>query len=75
MSTLTIRIAENKEARLRNLAKAKGGSINRLFDELTTLALAEFDSETRFRIMAARGSKRTGTALLNKLDRAFAGKQ
>jgi hypothetical protein len=75
MSTVTIRIAENKQARLRNLAKAKGVSINRLFDELTTLALAEFDSETRFQIMAARGSKRTGTALLNKLDRAFSGKQ
>ena len=75
MSTLTIRMAGNKHARLRNLAKARGVSIDRLFDELATLALAEFDSETRFRIMAARGSKRTGIALLNKLDRAFAGKR
>jgi hypothetical protein len=64
MSTLTIRMAENKHARLRNVANARGVSINRLFDELATLALAEFDSETRFRIMAARGSKRTGIALL-----------
>jgi hypothetical protein len=75
MSTLTIRIAENKHARLRRLAKARGVSINRLFDELATLALAEFDSETRFRIMAARGRKRTGMALLKKLDGAFAGKR
>ena len=75
MSTLTIRMAENKHARLRNLAKARGVSMDRLFDELATLALAEFDSETRFRIMAARGSKRAGIALLNKLDRAFAGKR
>jgi hypothetical protein len=75
MSTLTIRMAENKHARLRHLAKARGVSINRLFDELATLALAEFDSETRFRTMAARGSKRTGIALLNKLGRAFAGKR
>lgn len=72
MSTLTIRIPENKHARLRNLAKAKGISINRLMDELATVALAEYDSETRFRAMAARGSKQTGLALLGKLDRAFA---
>ena len=71
MSTLTIRIPEGKHARLRSLAKAKGISINRLIDELATVALAEYDSETRFRAMAARGSKRTGLALLAKLDRAF----
>jgi hypothetical protein len=72
MSTLTIRIPEGKHERLRTLAKAKGISINRLIDELATVALAEYDSETRFRAMAARGSKRTGLALLAKLDRAFA---
>jgi hypothetical protein len=49
--------------------------MNRLIDELTTAALAEYDAETRFRAMAALGSKRTGLALLAKLDRAFAGKR
>jgi hypothetical protein len=72
MSTLTIRIPESKHARLRTLAKARGISINRLIDELATVALAEHDSEIRFRAMGARGSKRTGLALLGKLDRAFA---
>jgi len=72
MSTLTIRIPEGKHERLRTLAKARGISINRLIDELATVALAEYDSETRFRAMAARGSKRTGLPLLAKLDRAFA---
>jgi predicted DNA-binding ribbon-helix-helix protein len=72
MSTLTIRIPESKHARLRTLAKARGLSINRLIDELATVALAEHDGEVRFRAMAARGSKRTGLALLAKLDRAFA---
>ena len=71
MSTLTIRIPEGKHARLRTLAKARGVSLNRLIDELATVALAEYDSETRFRAMAARGSKRTGQSLLDKLDRAF----
>jgi hypothetical protein len=75
MRTLTIRIPEGKRDRLRTLAKARGISINRLIDELATVALAEHDSETRFRAMAARGSKRTGLALLAKLDRAFAESQ
>jgi hypothetical protein len=75
MITLTIRIPEGKHERLRTLAKAKGISINRLMDELATVALAEYDSETRFRAMAARGSKRTGLALLAKLDRVFAENQ
>jgi hypothetical protein len=74
MSTLTIRIPEGKHERLRRLAKAKGISINRLIDELATVALAEYDTETRFRAMATRGSKRAGLALLDKLDRAFARK-
>ena len=55
MSTLTIRIPEDKHARLRNLAKAKGVSINRMMDELATVALAAYDSEIRFKAMAARG--------------------
>ena len=72
MSTLTIRIPESKHTRLRNLAKARGVSMNHLIDELATVALAEYDAEIRFRAMAARGSKRSGLALLAKLDHAFA---
>jgi len=75
MSTLTIRIPAGKHSRLRNLAKARGVSMNHLMDELATVALAEYDTETRFRAMAARGSKRAGLALLAKLDRAFAAKR
>lgn len=72
MSTLTIRIPEAKHARLRELARARGISINRLIDELATVALTQHDSETRFQARAARGSKRQGLVLLDKLDRAFA---
>jgi len=72
MSTLTIRIPEGKHARLRSLARARGISINKLIDELATVALAQHDSEARFRALAARGSKTKGLALLAKLDRKFA---
>jgi hypothetical protein len=72
MSTLTIRIPQTKHARLRNLAQARGVSLNKLIDELATVALAQHDAEARFRAMAAKGSVKTGLALLAKLDRAFA---
>ena len=72
MSILTIRLPEGKHERLRNLAKARGISVNRLMDELATVALAEYDSETRFRALAARGSRENGLELLDRLDRAEA---
>jgi hypothetical protein len=39
-------------------------------EELATIALAEFDAETRFRARAARGSAAEGLRLLDKLDAA-----
>ena len=71
MSTLTIRMPEGKHSRLRTLAKARGISINKLIDELATVALSQHDAEMRFRA-ASRGSRKTGLALLDRLDRAFA---
>ena len=56
----------------RELAKRRRISINKLFEELSTAGLAEFDAETRFRSMAARGSAAKGLKLLDKLDKAFA---
>jgi hypothetical protein len=71
MSTVTIRIPETKHARLRTLAQARGVSLNKLIDELATVALAQHDAEVRFRTLAAKGSTRVGLALLRKLDKAF----
>jgi len=74
MSTLTIRMPESRHARLRTMAKVRGVSVNKLIDELATVALAQHDAEVRFHALAARGSKRRGLALVEKLDRAFARK-
>ena len=75
MSTLTIRLPEDKHARLRELAKHRDMSVNKFIEELATISLAEFDSENRFRTMAARGSVKKGLAVLDKLDAAFPRKQ
>jgi hypothetical protein len=69
MSMLTIRLPELKHARLRRLAQSRRISMNKLIDELATVALAQHDAELRFRALAARGSAARGLALLDKLER------
>lgn len=44
-------------------------SLNKLMEELSTMALAEFDAYTRFKVRAMKGSRREGLRLLDKLDR------
>jgi len=39
-----------------------------LFEEFSTVALTEFDAETRFRARAERGERKRGLELLDKLD-------
>ncbi len=69
MSTLTIRIPEAKHSRLRRLAEGRGLSMNKLIDELATVALAQHDAELRFHALAGKGSAKRGLELLDKLDR------
>jgi predicted transcriptional regulator len=68
MATLTIRIPDDKHSRLKQLAEARGISVNKLIEELSTIALTEFDTQNRFQVMAARGNIQVGLALLDKLD-------
>lgn len=70
MATMTIRLPDSKHDRLRRLAESHGVSLNKLVDEWASMALAQFDAETRFQVRAARGSARRGSALLDKLDQA-----
>jgi len=71
MATMTIRIPDDKHSRLKALARYRHVSVNKLVEELSTQALAEFDSEVRFRALAARGDVTKGLELLDKLDRHF----
>ena len=69
MSTLTIRLPDNQHERLKTLASERGVSLNKLFEEFSTKALAEFDTENRFRIRAAHGSSKRGLEILDLLDK------
>jgi len=71
MSIVTLRMEEAKHARLRQLAASQGISMNKLMDELATIALAQYDAETRFRARAEAGSAAKGLRLLTKLNRSF----
>ena len=70
MKTMTIRLPDDKHDRLKSLASRRGVSLNKLFEEFSTVALTEFDAENRFRLRAGRGDRKRGLALLDKLDKA-----
>lgn len=74
MSVITLRLPDDKHERLRRLAEERGVSVNRLLDEMATLALAQHDVETAFRAAAARGSRKRGLVVLDKLDKHYAGR-
>ena len=57
MATLTIRIPDDKNLRLKELARSRGLSLNKLIEELS-----------RFKALAATGNPERGLELLAKLD-------
>ena len=71
MTTLTLRLPDDKHARLKALAAYKNISLNKLLEEISTRALAEFDTEVRFRTLAASGDTQKGLDILDKLDKHF----
>lgn len=66
MTAMTFRLPDNKHARLKAMANARGVSVNKILDEAVTLMLAEYDAETRFQLRAKRGDANKGLALLEK---------
>ena len=50
MSAITLRLPDDKHQRLKVLSEQRGIIINPILNEMTTLLLADFDAETRFRV-------------------------
>lgn len=73
MATLTIRIPDAHRDRLAAMAAQRGLSLNKLMEEISVRALAEHDTEMRFRLRAARGDTARGLELLDELDRKHSG--
>lgn len=66
MSVITLRMNDDKATRLKSMAQAQGVSVNRLMDELASVALAEHDAKTRFMLRAKQGDTKRGIELLDK---------
>lgn len=71
MAAINIRLSDEKHERLKQLAKSKNISVNKLMEELATIALTEFDVETRFKLLANRGSVERGLELIRKAQQHF----
>ena len=71
MAAISIRLSDEKHERLKELAKSKNISVNKLIEELATIALTEFDAETRFKLRAGRGSVERGLELIDKAKKYF----
>jgi len=71
MAAISIRLADEKYERLKELAKSKNISVNKLIEELATIALTEFDAETRFKLRASRGSVERGLELIKQAQKHF----
>lgn len=72
MGTLTIRLPDDKHERLKALAVRRKVSVNKLFEEFSTMAIAEFDAETRFLTRVSRGNAKKGIKLVDKLEKHHA---
>ena len=71
MAAINVRLPDEKHERLKELAKSKNISVNKLIEELATIALTEYDAEVRFKLRASRGSVDRGLELINKLQEHF----
>ena len=69
MSTLTVRLPDDKHERLKALARAKSVSVNKLVDELATVALANYDARIRFDTRSKRGDPVRALELLDRVER------
>lgn len=69
MTTLTIRLPQDKHERSKALAQNRKISVNKLMDELATVALANHDAFLRFQALAARGRPKRALELPERLDR------
>ncbi len=68
MAAINLRLSDEKHQRLKELAASKNISVNKLMEELATIALTEFDAETRFKLRANRGSVERGLELIRSQE-------
>ncbi len=71
MGTVTLRLPDDTHKRVKELAFSRNISVNKLFEEFSVIALAEYDAEVRFKARVAKGTKKRGLEILDKLNNHF----
>ncbi len=67
MTTLSIRLPDDMAERLKQIAKLRGISLNKLMCELSTQVLAEEDAKQRFLAAQLRGNPQKALQMLEDL--------
>ena len=75
MPTLTVRLSKGTHKRLKQLARYRGLGVNKLMEELSTIAVTQHGAEMRFRALAVCGSVEAGLGVLDKLGDALGGRR
>jgi predicted transcriptional regulator len=68
MTTLSIRLPDDMAEKLKNMAKIREISLNKLMFELSTQVLAEEEAKQRFFAAQLRGNPQKALQLLDELD-------
>lgn len=69
MSVVTLRIRDAKHGCLNQFASSRHTSVNRLLDELATIALVQHDLATQIHAATQAEDPARGLALLDRLNR------
>ncbi|MGI0120131.1 hypothetical protein [Zooshikella sp. RANM57] len=64
MATITYRTTDEKRDKLAQMAKEQDVSVNKMLDELVTIALTERDAFIRFSARASRGDANKALEIL-----------
>lgn len=68
MNTFTIRLPDDLAERLKNTAKARGISVNKLVTEISVQALTAYDAEVHFKALAQKANIPEAIGILDRLD-------
>jgi len=72
MGTITLKLPDDLHQGIEFLAAQRKVSINKLYEELSSLLLRGYDAEMRFRKRAAGGDRKKGLEVLDKLEKRYA---
>jgi predicted DNA-binding ribbon-helix-helix protein len=70
MATLTIHLPDDVHERLRQLAKSRKLSVNKLIEELVDRSAGRIRCRNTIRVRAARGNPEAGLHLWDRLEKA-----